>query len=127
METYDPLTDPEPTVWQAMDEDERLSLIEEFHKQARIRMPNRRLHATLHTVVENQVAMGDETPVKAALARLMTEGLDRHDAIHAIGCVLAEHLHGMMTSARPDDPNAEYFKRVRELTADEWRDIGRTP
>ena len=33
-----------------------------------------------HVVVENQVALGEATPVPATLDRLMDEGLDRHDA-----------------------------------------------
>jgi hypothetical protein len=47
-----------------------------------------RAHAANHVIVENQLAMGDATVVPATLARLMQEGLDRHDAIHAIGSVL---------------------------------------
>jgi hypothetical protein len=45
-----------------------------------------------HVIVENQVALGEAYPVQSVLLRLMEEGLDRHDAIHAIGSVLAERL-----------------------------------
>jgi hypothetical protein len=111
-----------------MNEDERISLIKHYHKRARIRMPNHLLHATIHTVVENQVAMGDETPVKDTLQRLMQEGLDRHDAIHAIGCMLAEHIHGMMNdpelNQKSYDPNEKYFQLIKELTAEKWKKIG---
>lgn len=34
----------------------------------------------------------------------MREGLDRHDAIHAIGCVLASHINNLLRqSAEPPD------------------------
>ena len=44
-------------------------------------------------VIENQIAMGDELPVRRALDRLMGEGLDRHGAVHAVGLVLAAQLN----------------------------------
>jgi hypothetical protein len=37
---------------------------------------------------ENQVALGDVTVVPVTLARLMLEGLNRYEAVHAIGSVL---------------------------------------
>ena len=49
--------------------------------------------------------MGNETPVAATLDRLMHEGLDRHDAIHAIGSVLAGLMWEMSRS--DDDPQSE--------------------
>jgi hypothetical protein len=42
------------------------------------RVPN------LH-VVENQIALGDPPAVQEALARLMVEGLDRHDVVREKG------------------------------------------
>lgn len=46
----------------------------------------------IHVVVENQIALGDEIPVRRAVQRLMSEGLDRHDSIHAVGSVLIGHI-----------------------------------
>jgi len=46
------------------------------------------MHGVAHVIVENQIAAGDSTVEPVTLARLMREGLDRHDAIHAIGSVL---------------------------------------
>lgn len=42
-------------------------------------------------VAENQLAEAYLLAVEA-LARLRRDGLSRHDAVHAIGSVLAEHL-----------------------------------
>jgi hypothetical protein len=115
---YDPAEAPDPEKWNALNEAERLSDIESSHKK---NIPQLRLHAAIHLVVENQAALGDETPVRQTLDRLQEEGLDRHDAIHAIGSILAEHLHGIMTGTANDDANENYFSRIKQLTAEAWR------
>jgi hypothetical protein len=119
---YDPERAPDPKRWLAMDEGERIELARRFHRKARIRVPNEYAHAAFHQVVETQVAMGDETPAAATLQRLMAEGLSRHDAVHAIGYVLAGHLHELLKQEGEvkSDPNEEYFRRLRGLTAAEW-------
>ena len=120
MKTYDPLKPPDPEEWQAMDEQERIDLAESFHRHARIRLPNAQLHATIHVMVENQIALGDETPVKRTLERLMSESLDRHDALHAIGLVLAEHLNDVLAHPEGDigeDRNLAYYEALERLTA----------
>jgi len=117
MESYDPLTPPDPETWDDLDELERISLVEQYHKKARIRLPNLELHAILHTLVENQVALGDELPVKETLERLMSEGLDRHDAVHAIAAIVTEHIHHLLMQKPRDLSHAPYYARLRELTA----------
>ena len=86
---YDPLRTPDAEQWLDLDEMERMDLVADYHRRARIKLPNPRLHATLHVIVENQILLADETPVAATLERLLAEGLDRHDAIHAIASVLS--------------------------------------
>ena len=80
MNRYDPLRTPDPAQWLELDESERTRLVQQYHRRARIRLPNATLHAVFHVVVENQVAEGTETPVLETLARLMSAGLDRHQA-----------------------------------------------
>lgn len=87
MNRYEPSKTPDSAEWLALDEQERVALVEEFHRRARVDLPNVKLHATMHVVVENQLALNDE-PVVRGLARLIKEGLTRHDAIHAIGSVV---------------------------------------
>jgi hypothetical protein len=121
MKRYDPLTPPDPEQWLALDEQERIDLVEDYHRRARIRVPNADVHAIFHAIVENQIALGDEIPVRRTLQRLMSEGLDRHDAIHAVGSVLAGHVHDL--ARRPDvgaDPNRSYYEALEQLTAEEW-------
>ena len=53
--------------------------------------------------------------------RLINEGLDRHDAIHAIASVLSKTMFDAMNSKSDDDISARYFRAVAELTAAKWR------
>ena len=82
---YDPMKAPDPEWWLLLSEDDRNGLVLEYHRLARVEVPNATLHAAFHVIVETQAAMGDELPVARTLARLQIEGLDRHDAVHAIG------------------------------------------
>jgi hypothetical protein len=106
-----------------MDEQERLQLVENFHQRARIHLPNAKVHAVIHVIVENQIALGDEIPVKRTVQRLMSEGLDRHESIHAVGSVLIGHLGELL--GRPEaetgaDPNHPYYTALDQLTAKGW-------
>jgi hypothetical protein len=124
MKIYDPLKPPKPEEWQSMDEHERLQLVEDFHRRARIQLPNAKVHAVIHTIVENQIALGDETPVKRTVQRLISEGLDRHDSIHAVGSVLMVHLNDLLSEqpkAEPGaDPSRPYYAALDQLTAKGW-------
>jgi hypothetical protein len=123
MKIYDPLKPPDPEEWPSLDEQERLQLVQDFHLRARIRLPNAKVHAVIHVVVENQIALGDETPAKRTVQRLMSEGLDRHDAIHAVGLVLAEHMNNLLAKPEAEigqDSNLAYYKALEQLTAKDW-------
>jgi hypothetical protein len=119
---YDPEKAPDPNDWLSLDEDERISLAIQHHRQHREKLPNVRLHAVLHVIIENQIA--EQIPVvKETLARLMTEGLDRHEALHAVGSVLATHLFQQMKGqSKSIDPNDPYLKDLLSLTARSWRE-----
>ena len=120
---YDPLHAPDPDEWLGLDESERISLVSEYHEQYDEEMPNVQLHSTIHAVVENQAALGDEYPVRKALDRLVEEGLDRHDAIHAIGSVLIKYLWEIGTGENTsEDFSRDYFEEVKQLTAQQWLD-----
>jgi hypothetical protein len=119
---YDPDQHVDPDAWFEFDESERIEAVTEYHRRAKVRLPNANLHATTHVIVENQVALGDAYPVQSVLFRLMAEGLSRHDAIHAIGLVLAERLFaGLREKGQPADLNAEYLEKLNRLTAESWR------
>jgi uncharacterized protein YoaH (UPF0181 family) len=118
---YDPLEAPELEEWLAIDEAERIQLAQDYHRCARGCLPNERLHAVFHVVVENQIALGDEIPVQSTLQRLMAEGLDRHEAIHAIASVLAEFTHDLLNNPGSNtESNQAYFAALQRLTAEGW-------
>jgi hypothetical protein len=121
MEHYDPHAAPDPNEWLALDEDDRLDLVRRYHEDAGIRLPRVDLHSIAHVVVENQIALGDELPVERTLCRLMAEGLDRHDAVHAIGSVLTGVIYDISRDTLTDaDPNPAYFAELEQLTAADW-------
>jgi HD superfamily phosphodiesterase len=121
---YDPHEHIKSDAWLALDESERMQLVRRYHRRERIRLPNETIHAVVHVIVENQVSLGDAFPAKAALLRLMKEGLDRHEAIHAIGSVLSEKLFEVMSKREAgDDLNADYMEKLRSLTAESWRKL----
>ena len=119
---YDPESAPDPEAWIAAGDDERLRLIEQAHRRLRVELPNEHVHAIIHLIVENQVALGDETPAADALQRLMGEGLTRHDALHAVGSVLIAHMQSLVGGQEDpgSDPHAPYFRDLQRLTAKSW-------
>ena len=117
---YDPMRSPIREEWTELDEGEQIALVSDYHRRSRIKTPNPRVHAAMHVAVENQMLMGDEAPVAAALERLTAEGLDRHEAIHAIASVLAGLMFDAIKSLNRDDLKAVYYRDVSELTADKW-------
>jgi thioesterase domain-containing protein len=118
---YQPDKSPETDKWLALDEAERVALIQAYHRRTRVKIPNPQIHATLHLIVENQLAEGLEV-VRETLDRLRAEGLDRHEAIHAIGWVLIQHLSNLMQATEPaPDDHAPYFQALQTLTVKSWK------
>jgi hypothetical protein len=125
MTPYEPDHAPEAVAWLALDESERIERITAYHAAAGITPPNARLHAALHAVVENQIA-GEMAAVAETVARLGTEGLTRHEALHAVGSVLVAHLTAR-TGRRGKGRAAvdDYFRELHSLTAEGWREHAR--
>ena len=118
---YDADEQPDPDVWLELDETERLDLVIDYHRRTGVQLETEP-HAIAHVVVENQVALGEATPVPGTLDRLMDEGLDRHDAVHAIGSILMRIVFDA-AHERDDggDINAKYNRELAALTAAGWR------
>ncbi len=121
---YNPRTAPNAARRLEADETEKHLAVLGYHRRARIQLPSEQVHAVIHTVVENQVTTGDETPVAEAIQRLREQGLSRHEAIHAVGTVLAGHMWELTQGevAATEDPNIAYFEEVRTLSAQKWFD-----
>lgn len=122
MERYEPARVPNPEEWLALDESLRIDLVREYHRGSGEDIPEggEKIHAVIHVIVENQIALEVE-PVPATITKLTRQGLDRHEAIHAVGAVLSEDifecLHGNKEAFSPQ----RYRKRLEKLTAKRWR------
>lgn len=122
IERYDPLKPPSAAEWLGTKESERLVLVENHHRRARVRVPNLKAHAAFHVAVENQAALGEETPVRRTLERLMAEGIDRHEALHAVAAVLSENIYNLGRQSAPvSDLTASYYAALDSLTVESWR------
>jgi hypothetical protein len=121
MASYDPDRPPRAD-WLQTDEGERVEIVASYHHRGKIDLPNTQLHAVIHVVVENQLALGDPVVVET-LARLQKEGLTRHDALHAIGSVLAPDLFELMqeNTETTGETYHRYLDRLQKLTAKAWR------
>ena len=120
MERYDPLQTLDPSDWLALGESARIDLVVKYHRGGEVELPNETLHATIHVVVENQLALGVD-PVPATIARLMRQGLDRHEAVHAVGAIFAEDIYDLSNAGERKWDHRRYRKRLDKLTAKRWR------
>jgi len=108
-------------MWLALDEGERIYLVEKYHEASRTSVPNATAHAVIHVVVENQLASPEQTTVRETLERLMNEGLGRHDALHAIGAVLAAQIHDALQPGAPSRfSEPAYQAELKRLSAKRW-------
>ena len=116
---YDPAQSPDPADWLEADEGDRLGEVIDYHERTKAR-GNPHIHATIHLILENQLAEGLPGAV-GAMERLQQEGLDRHEAIHAIGMILMEALGE--ADRRGSFDAAQYEARLDAFTVDEWRHL----
>ncbi|HEY0874607.1 MAG TPA: SEC-C metal-binding domain-containing protein [Vicinamibacterales bacterium] len=116
---YDPDAGPDPSEWLALSEAERIERVRSWHTTRQIPMPSPQLHAVVHTVIENQIALRIPEVIDA-LDRLRSQGLTRHDAVHAIGAALSEEIFPVLKGTANYDLKASYLDRVKRLTADDW-------
>lgn len=122
-ERYDAQQEPPAKVWIELDEQERTMLIDHHHQRLgrrHVKMPNPALHASMHAVIENQLAENNPPATRAALVRLMNEGLDRHEALHAVASIVSAHMFEMMKSQKDFD-EATYCRELDALSAESWR------
>lgn len=120
MNRYDPDQAPNPEQWLALDESVRIVLVAEYHRAELIKLPNLQAHAVFHVIIENQIAENLEAVVRA-MSRLAAEGLTRHESLHAIASVLAEHVHTLFNAeAGEKQSETMYTAAVERLSAKDW-------
>jgi hypothetical protein len=118
---YDPDVPPDPAAWLDLDEDERAAAVQDYHRRAGIELPNEDLHARGHVIIETQIAIGDELAARRTLERLMHEGLDRHDALHALCAVLFEEIRKLHQDEERSNVQDLFEAALETLTAEKWR------
>jgi hypothetical protein len=120
MKKYNPMKRPPPDQWLKLEEAQQIELVAAHHRGIKVKTPRPEVHAMVHVVVENQLAEGIE-PAREALERLMDNGLDRHDAIHAMGTVLMDYMQRLARGEVTEPGQHEqYFRDLKELTAEKW-------
>ena len=119
---YDPDKPPDPKQWLELGEAEQFDAVLRYHKKIRFKAGSLKMHAVVHTAVETQLAEGHASAC-AALERLLSGGLDRHEAVHAIGAIFADQLYAVLKNKRDFD-NQRYEQGLGELTVASWRQRG---
>ncbi len=119
---YDATRGPTSEQWLDLDEVEKVLAVEDYHRaqSAELEPEGLRMHAIIHSVIEEQIAWAEPPAVGITLERLMREGLDRHEAIHAIGSVLLDTILDVASNGREPDEE-QYARGVTELTAKAWQ------
>lgn len=122
MKRYNPSQAPDPEEWLELDESERIDLVENFHKESGEDVPEdaEKIHVAIHIIVENQFILRD-LPVSATVAKLIRQGLDRHEALHAVGAVLAEDIFNLQSGQKDQWDQKGYRRRLEKLTVKRWR------
>jgi hypothetical protein len=122
MKTYNPLFEPDKIEWLDTSESERIDAVKEFHENSDEEFEDEALslHSSIHVIVENQIAMGVEL-VPETIAKLIRQGLDRHDAIHAIGAIISEDIFYILRGEQNEFSPKKYRRRLEKITAKRWR------
>ena len=115
MREYNPAKSPDRQQWMALDKTRQLELVRQAHTDMDAGESAVASHCGMHSAVETQIA--ENSPgVRNAMGRLRKQGISRHNAVHAIGLVLIQHMRRMATSQdEPDVANSHYQTKLTEL------------
>lgn len=121
MKEYNASISPNPEEWLGLDESLRIDLVLDFvnKNEKDIEDPAKKIHASIHVIVENQLALESE-PTPKTYSRLRRQGLNRHEVIHAIGAVISEDMFDIMKGNK-DQAFEKYKGRLEKLTAKRWK------
>jgi len=119
-EVYDADKDADPEEWLAMDEGEQHLWVGAYHalKKPHDLPPDPEIHSIMHVVAETWLAADDPPEARPALARLIAEGLTRHEAIHAIAMVFADQIWEINQGRKPS--NEEISRKLAGLDRASW-------
>lgn len=119
---YDADVNPDPVLWISTRKEERWQAIERYHVESSACFGDDvGFHAFMHSLVE-EMLMSEQMPsVGAAFARLRTEGIQRHQAIHALAYRLRNLISKLSEGAEltQDDSDAA-IQEIDQMTAASW-------
>ena len=109
------------------DPDERALLIQAEHPefeeyladsswQGEIDGMNPRFHLTMHEVIANQLWADEPPEAWQAAKRLRAQGMERHDILHELAGIMAEHMQPTMLRSEPFDEDA-YRRALGDLAS----------
>jgi hypothetical protein len=105
-----------------MSEDEQIYVVSRYHRRRRPRAPKPEFHVAVHVIVETQIAQDDPALVAPTVARLQAEGLDRHQAVHAVATILTPLLASAGNESMSSEELAKaYDEGLARMTAERWR------
>ncbi len=118
---YNPSESIAADEWLAIDELERSDLVREFHEGLdgppdEDSLPG---HVIIHVIVENQIAMDVEL-VPETIAKLVRQGLDRHEAVHAVGALISVQMFNLSQGKIEKFCPRKYKRQLTKLTAKRW-------
>jgi hypothetical protein len=121
MDNYNPNKSVDAENWLALDEAIRIELVHDFHSELDLEMPADALsvHSSIHVIVENQLAMGVDL-ISETIAKLTRQGLNRHEAIHAIGAIISEDIFDIMKGNTEEFSPIKYRRKLDKITAKRW-------
>ncbi|MCU7937488.1 MAG: hypothetical protein KZQ99_21965 [Candidatus Thiodiazotropha sp. (ex Dulcina madagascariensis)] len=122
MDQYDPLTQPNTEEWLGATENERVSAVREYHEKSNEDLDEKALaiHSAIHVIVETQLAIGVEL-LPETMAKLIRQGLNRHEAIHAIGAIISGDILAIIRGEKTESSPKQYRKKFEKITAKRWR------
>jgi len=109
MNIYNPSIPPKANDWLELDEQTRLELLYDFVENYEQEKEAMRIHAAIHMIVENQLALNIELTTET-YNRLKRQGLDRHQIIHAIGSVISEDIFELMKGNKENPFEGQKFR-----------------
>lgn len=118
---YNPNRPINAEVWLALEEEERIAVVQLYHEKVGADYEGMRMHCMIQATVETQLAM--KLPeVRAAFRKLRLKKVRRHDALHAIGNALANVIYnGVKGEHDSFEGNKEYHRLLKKIKPAEWK------
>jgi hypothetical protein len=126
MKSYTPSIQPSAQEWLATEEIDRIRLVREYHESSDDEVDDLdesglEIHSAIHVLVENQIALGVEF-LPETMAKLIRQGLDRHDALHAIGAIISQDIFEILKGNGKEFSPKRYRAKLEKITAKRWRE-----